>query len=77
MIGFPVWTAWLIVAYEAPAALVLSAPFIRQLPGVSIPADAGCRQAARNMLMALVFFVLLSVGPAVWWRWHFGMWLSG
>ena len=77
MIGFPVWIAWLVVAYEAPAALVLSLPFIRKLPGVSLPADVGARQAARNMLMAVVFFVLLAVGPAIWWRLHFGMWLNG
>lgn len=77
MIGFPVWAAWLVVAYEAPAALVLSAPFIRQLPGVSLPADVGVRHAARNILMAIVFFALLAAGPAAWWRLHFGMWLSG
>ena len=77
MIGFPVWTAWLIVAYEAPAALVLSAPFIRQLPGVAVPLDDEVRQAARNILTAIIFFALLAAGPAVWWRLHFGMWLSG
>jgi len=76
MVGFPIWAAWLWVALEAPAVLVLSAPFIRQLPGVSAPADDELRHAARNILLALGVFVLLVVGPALWWRLQFGLWLS-
>jgi hypothetical protein len=77
MVGFAVWTAWLLVALEAPAVFVLSVPSIRQRPAVSVQAGEGVRHAARNLLLAIIFFILLVVGPAVWWRLHFGMWLSG
>ena len=43
----------------------------------SITADTAVRQAARNALTAMLFFVLLAAGPAVWWRLHFGVWLNG
>jgi hypothetical protein len=77
MIGFAVWTAWLLVALEVPAVLVLSAPLVRQRPEMLVPAGDEIRRASRNILLTTIFFVLLVVGPAVWWRLHFGMWLSG
>jgi hypothetical protein len=34
-------------------------------------------KAARNVLLAILLFVLLTVGPVVWWRLRYGMWLTG
>ena len=75
--GFPIWAAWMLVAMEAPAALVLTAIAIRHPSAVNRAAlhQAGC--AARNALLALVVFVLLAAGPTLWWRMHYGMWLIG
>ena len=33
--------------------------------------------AARNLLLALLLFITLAVGPALWWRFTFGVWLAG
>jgi len=77
MVGFPIWAAWLWVALEAPAVVVLSMPLIRQMPGAPAPVNDEVRKAARNILLAIVIFLLLGIGPAVWWRVRFGMWLIG
>jgi len=75
--GFPVYAAWLLVALEVPAVLVLSARSLRERPNVWSTAEKGVRSAARNILLAGLVFVLLATGPAVWWRFCFGMWLTG
>ena len=71
LIGFPIWTAWMLVAMESLSALMLSALSVRHHAW-----DQAAR-AARNALLAALLFALLSAGPAVWWRLHFGMWLTG
>jgi hypothetical protein len=41
---------------------------------------SACHQAglaARNTLLAVLIFLGLTVGPALWWRLRFGMWLTG
>jgi hypothetical protein len=77
LVGFPIWISWLIVALEAAAALVLARRYRRHPPLVASLANQQAGQAARNSLLALVFFTLLAVGPALWWRLQFGMWLTG
>ena len=77
LVGFPVYSAWMLVALEAPAVLVLSARGLRERPSVCPLAEKGTRGAARNILLAGLVFVLLAAGPAVWWRLNFGMWLNG
>ena len=75
--GFPIWAAWMLVAMEAVTALVLSSLSVRQPPPVWRNACDHAAKAARNTLLAALLFVLLSTGPGVWWRLHFGMWLTG
>ena len=77
LIGFPLWTSWLLVALEMLSALVLSALSVRQSPLVRRHACEQAATSARNTLLAALIFVLLSAGPAVWWRLHFGMCLTG
>ncbi len=33
--------------------------------------------SARFLLFAVIVFVLLTAGPALWWRYRFGVWMSG
>ena len=75
--GFPLWTAWLFVALEVPAILVMSTRVVSGLPAVAPVVEGESRKAARRVLLAIMIFVLLAVGPAVWWRLQFGMWLTG
>jgi hypothetical protein len=76
LVGFPLWGAWLLAALEMPAGPVISTLVRRRLPEAS-PAATGAGAAARNILLALTVFTVLSAGPALWWRMMFGMWLSG
>jgi hypothetical protein len=75
--GFPVWTAWLLVALETPAALVLSSLSGQPAPGTAVAAGHQAAIAARNTLLAILSFGVLSGGPALLWRLRFGMWLAG
>jgi hypothetical protein len=77
LIGFPLWASWLLVALETMSALVLSALSARQPPPVRRNASIQAATSARNTLIAMLLFVCLGAGPAVWWRLHFGMWLTG
>ena len=77
LIGFPIWTSWMLMAMEAMTALVLSALSARQPPPVWRNASNQAATSARNTLLATLLFVFLAAGPAVWWRLHFGMWLTG
>lgn len=77
LIGFLIWTAWLLVAMESLSALMLSAFSARQPPPVRHNTCDQVARAARNTLLAALLFVFLGAGPAFWWRLHFGMWLTG
>lgn len=77
LVGFPLWMSWILVALETLSALVLSALSARQPPPVGRNASHQAARSARNTLLATLLFVFLSAGPAVWWRLHFGMWLTG
>lgn len=75
--GFPIWAAWMLVAMEAPAAFVLSLLVTRQASPLQTSACHQASLAARNTLLAVLIFLGLAAGPALWWRLHFGMWLTG
>ena len=77
LIGFPIWVSWIVVAYETTASLVLSAIAAGQPPSATAMARKVAGKAAGNVLLAALLFVLLTAGPALWWRLHFGMWLGG
>ncbi len=77
LVGFPLWGAWLLAALETPPVLVLSLIAARGASAVTPAAASRAGRAARNILLALVVFIALAVGPALWWRLTFGMWLAG
>jgi hypothetical protein len=60
-----------------PAVLVLSLIAARGFPAESPAAAYRAGNAARNLLLALLLFITLAVGPALWWRLTFGVWLAG
>lgn len=49
----------------------------RRYPPLADPAGHRRRQAALRIVAAVVGFILLTVGPALAWRLHTGVWLSG
>ena len=44
---------------------------------LAAPANGRCRQAAWRIISAIIGFTLLTVGPALAWRLHTGVWMSG
>ncbi|MDJ0854526.1 MAG: hypothetical protein QNI89_00865 [Desulfobacterales bacterium] len=74
-IGFPLAFFFGLVAFEATALWALirvSARYGHLLPADTALAVGSCRR----IVMGVIGFVLLAAGPALWWRWHFGMWLN-
>lgn len=77
LMGFPIWVCWLLVAMEALLVLVLSTLIRRQPRPAYHHARESAALAARNTLLAVLFFILLTVTPAMWWRLNYGVWLTG
>ncbi|MBL0716020.1 MAG: hypothetical protein JJV98_20225 [Desulfosarcina sp.] len=75
-IGFPLLLSWGLVAVEAPAqwALVKAQP---RLPEASRESRALMRRSRRRLLFGILGFGLLAAGPALWWRWQYGLWIGG
>ncbi len=75
-IGFPLLLFYGLVAAEA---LALWALFKGQASSPA-PLPAGeslIISSQRRLLIGVCGFVLLAAGPALWWRWQFGIWLGG
>jgi hypothetical protein len=77
LVGFPLWGAWLLASLETPPVLVLALIAARGSSAVAATATCRAGRAARNILLALLLFIALAVGPALWWRLTFGVWLAG
>ena len=75
-IGFPLLLFWGLVAVEAPAQWSLSRARAGR-PELSPACAALLRGSRRRLLAGLLGFFLLAVGPALWWRWQFGLWIDG
>ena len=75
-IGFPLLLFWGLVAAEAPAQWALCRARAA-LPEPSPACTTLMRGSGRRLLVGLVGFILLAVGPALWWRWQFGLWIDG
>ena len=74
-IGFALLLFWGLVAVEAPAQWALS----RARAAMPEPSRAWdlMNGSRRRLLAGLLGFVLLAVGPALLWRWQFGLWIGG
>jgi len=77
LLGFPIWSAWMLVALEAAAALALSLFAGDPLSPLDRMAGRQAAGAARNTVLAALLFILMTVGPALWWRLQFGVWMTG
>ena len=75
-VGFPLFTALIVIIYEGPAAFLLPAA-VRNTPTIFPAALDRARTAATRVLWALAFFISLSALPSVIWRLRFGVWISG
>ena len=49
----------------------------RQRPLLAMAAEGRIQAATRRIILALIGFTVLTVGPALWWRLHNGVWLNG
>jgi hypothetical protein len=75
-IGFPLLFFWGLVAVEAPVQWALARA--RTALPERLPACTTLMRGSRRRLLAgLLGFMLLAVGPALWWRWQFGLWIDG
>ncbi len=75
-VGFPLLLLYGLVAAEAPAlwALIRAQAY----PPTRLPAgETLIINSRRRLLTGVCGFVLLAAGPALWWRWQFGLWLGG
>ncbi len=74
-IGFPLAIFFGLVAFEAPALWALIRARARY--GHLLPADTALEVGScRRLIIGVIGFSLLAAGPALWWRWQFGMWLN-
>ncbi len=74
-IGFPLLILFGLVALEAPALWALiraRARYGHLLPGDTALTVGSCRR----LVIGVLGFALLAAGPALWWRWQFGIWLN-
>ncbi len=75
-IGFPLLIFWGLVAIEACALWALVKT--RAVCPAPLPArPTMMRWSRRRLLFGIAGFGLLAAGPALWWRWQFGLWISG
>ena len=64
-----------LVGFKAVQALAVAMVGVR-VTGLRDDARIRSRHAARAVLLALVAFLLLSLGPALIWRVRFGVWIG-
>jgi hypothetical protein len=75
-IGFPLLIFWGLVALESLALWALAQT--RRSPAGRLTAVTGMLRGARRRLWIGAFgFAALAAGPALWWRWQYGLWIGG
>ncbi len=74
-IGFPLLIFYGLVAFEAPALWATNLARSRHEHFLSGDAALTAR-CSRHLVIGVIGFALLAAGPALWWRWQFGMWLN-
>jgi hypothetical protein len=74
-VGFPLLACWGLVALEAVALWALVKAGAR--PAAPLPAANFLISRARyRLVIGVLGFGLLAAGPALWWRWQFGLWIG-
>jgi hypothetical protein len=75
-VGFPLLACWGLVALEAAALWALVKVCAR--PAAALPAaDTLVGRARRRLVIGALGFGIMAAGPALWWRWQFGLWIGG
>lgn len=74
-VGFPLLIFLGLVAFEAPALWAITRA--RSRYGHLLPGDTAlAARCSRHLIIGVLGFALLAAGPALWWRWQFGMWIT-
>lgn len=76
LVGYPLFFAIALVLFEGPAAW-LALRIGRRHPELEAAAAARARRAAWSTLVGLSLYAALAFGPALLWRWRYGVWLHG
>lgn len=74
--GFFIFACLAVVSFEG-VAFWAADHTRRRYPVLAAPADGRCRRAALRIVAAIIGFMLLTVGPALAWRLHTGVWMDG
>lgn len=75
-VGFALLLLWGLVVLEAAALWALIQTDARR-PAPLPALEALVRGSRHRLLAGVLGFAGLAAGPALWWRWQFGLWLSG
>lgn len=76
LVGYPIYGSMMLVGMEG--VLVFFLPrMTRTYPDVSVQVAIRCKKAFKRIFIGGIVFLLLSVGPAIIWRWHYGVWMTG
>jgi len=75
MVGYPLFGALLVVAFETMVILWLP-QLSRPAAELGMVVDQRIRKASLRILAATIVFLLLSALPALYWRLRYGVWLG-
>lgn len=76
LVGYPLFFAIVLVLFEGPAAWLAQRLGARHAE-LAAAAAARTRRATWGTLVGLALYVALAFGPALLWRWRYGVWLHG
>ncbi|MCC7396538.1 MAG: hypothetical protein IT455_05670 [Planctomycetes bacterium] len=76
LVGYPLFFAIMLVLFEGPAAWLAQRLGERHAE-LAAAAAARTRRATWGTLFGLALYVALAFGPALLWRWRYGVWLHG
>jgi hypothetical protein len=75
MVGYPLFGALLVVAFETMVILWLP-QLSRPAAALGMLVDQRIKKASLRILASTLVFLLLSALPALYWRLRYGVWLS-
>jgi len=75
LVGYPLFGALIVIAYETIVVLWLP-QLSRPAAQLGVVVDQRIRKASLRIFASTVVFLLLSALPALYWRLQYGVWLS-
>lgn len=74
-VGFPLYGLLFVIWLEGPAA-ALCIRLGTAYPPLSTASERRCRRAGMTIASACGGFFLITLLPALWWRWSYGVWMG-